>query len=212
VVFPDRTLSIQAAVIRADLTGKPYASCDVFEDINTGSVTLDKPEDLLPSSKDIGGGTRGTSLSLQVPLGYQLTNVLAHCSKLEGDNPCMFVRNGDTQNIQWTIPKRRAELHPTTDSQRVTVWLSGTKQKEIVATNRVKHPRGLTLVYGRRFSVEFPGTAADVKLYCNAGGNQRIFSLSDLEKEGDQIYLKGVRNSATGKVMDLGVQPFDVGG
>ena len=57
--------------------------------------------------------------------------------------------------------------------------------------------------------MEFSSNALDVKLYCNANGNQRIFSLSDIQAQGDQIYLRGVRHSSTGSIMDLAVLPFD---
>lgn len=209
VVYPDSTLSFPAALIRTNLSGRPYAVCDVFEDVRSGNDALDVPESLPNSSRDLGGGTPTASVGLEVPVGYELTNVQTHCQKLDCDNPCAFVRG--LGNVVWTIPKRKAEMSVSTDSCRVSVWMSGTKQKVITGIDRRKHPSPLNLLYGRTFSVEFPSNALDVKLYCNAGGNQRIFSLSDIQKEGDQVYLRGVRQSSTGKIIDLAVAPYDLG-
>jgi hypothetical protein len=209
VIFPDKTLRFPTAVIRQDLTGKSYATCDVFEDIKTGNDTLGEPETLPNSGDDMGGGKPSTSVALEAPIGYHLTNVKAHCTPLDKPDACRFVRAGDNSDIQWTIPNRKAELHPTTDGPRVTVFLSGTKQKVIEGMERRKHPASLPLTYGKNFSVEFPTSAADVKLYCNASGAQRIYSLSAIQQEGDQIYLRAVRQTSTGKIMDMAVLPFE---
>jgi hypothetical protein len=208
-IFPDSTLQFPAAFIYTDRTGKSYATCDTIEEVKNGKNALGEAERLPDSSDDIGGGKSSTSLALEAPVGYQLTNVAPHCQRLDCNNPCAFVRGNDPGNVQWTIPNRRAETHPSTNSCRVTVWLSGTKQKVVVGIDRVKNPIGLTLNYGKSFSVEFPSNALDAKLYCNASGNQRIFSLSDVQTQGDQIYLRAVRPSSTGQIMDLAVLPFD---
>jgi hypothetical protein len=83
------------------------------------------------------------------------------------------------------LPSRRAELHPSTDGGRATSSLTGTRQKIIVGVDRIKNRVQLILTYGKPISVEFPNNA--LKLYCNANGSQRILSLSDTQKEGDQI-------------------------
>lgn len=207
VINPDKTLRFFAALIRQNLTGKPYARCDIIEEIKNGKDVLDPAGEGMTSGDDMGGGKNSTHLSLEVPVGYRLTNVQAHCVKLDGDNPCAFVR-GLTPS--WTIPDRRVDANPTTDSDRVTVSLTGTKQKVIPGTDRVKHPSPLSLVYGKIFSVEFPNNALDVKLYCNASGDQRIFSMSDIQKEGDQIYLRSTQQGVTSRILNLAVAPFDL--
>jgi hypothetical protein len=208
-VLPEKTLRFFAALIRDVLTGKPYARCDVFEDVRNGQDTLGEPEQVLTGDDFGGGGIQSRHLALEVPIGFRLANVVPHCVSLDQD-ACRFVRTFEPQNVQWTIPGRRAEFDPSTDGGRATISVTGTKQQVISGTQRIKHPLPLALAYGRNFSVEFPTSATDVKLYCNATGSQRIFSMSDLQKEGDQIYLRAVRNSSTGRIMDLAVAPFDL--
>ena len=208
VIYPDHLLRFPAVTIRNLLQGK-YANCDVFEDIKNGKDTLGPPEKLPNVGGDMGGGTPTPGpVALEAPPGYYLTNVAPHCEIREKPDACNFVHHGDPGDIQWTIPNRKAEIHPSTDGPRVTVWLSGTKQKIEVGVDRLKHPLPLLLYFGRSVSVEFPDRALDVKLYCSAKESQRIFSLSDLQKEGDQIYLKGIRKSPTGQIMEIGVLPF----
>lgn len=209
VVYPDKTLNFPEALIQTNLSGKLYARCDVFEDIKNGQDTLEAPESLPDSGRDIGGGTPSTTLGLEVPPDYELTHVRTHCQKLDCDNPCAFVRGLD--NIVWTIPKRKAQASVSTDSCRVTVWMSGTRQKIVTGVERKKHPNPLVLTYGKKFSVEFPTNALDVKLYCDVAGSQRIFSLSDIQREGDQIFLRATRQSSTSRIMDMAVSPFDLG-
>jgi hypothetical protein len=204
VVYPEKTLRV--AGVKFDRSGSPYATCTVVQELKNGQDSYINAEPLV-SGNDMGGGTPSTSLVLEVPQGYRLSNVQPHCVKLNGDNPCAFVRNWE---ITWAVPGRKAEAHPTTDSDRVTVSLTGTKETIVIGTAPQANPVPLRLAYGRNFSVEFPRLAVDVKMYCDAQGDQRIFSLSDIERKGDQIYVKGQRESPTGRIVDMAVRTYAV--
>jgi len=203
---------IPTAIIRVPRTGQKFADCDVIEEIKNGKDTLEAPETMADSGSGFGGGTPAplNPIVIEAPFGYVLTSVAAHCKPLGPPDSCHFVHGGDNPDIQWTIPSRRAELHPTSDGPPAFSWLTGAKQKISVGIDRNKHPVPIALYYGKNVGVEFPNNALDVKLYCNATGGQRIFSLSDIQKSGDQLYLKATRTSPTGRIMDMAVLSFEL--
>jgi hypothetical protein len=205
-VIPDNSLPYSP--IRFPLTG-PYGTCAVVEEIKNGHDVLGPPETISTGGVDIsGGGPVSTNLHLEAPEGYRLGNVQKHCQKLAEDNPCAFVIPTAEAPWNWTIQDKSMDWNPSNNSGRVTVWVTGSKSKIITGFDR--RPNGnLSLAYGKAFSVEFPNTALDVKLMCQASGSSRIYSLSDMATNGEQVYLKAIRPSSTSRIFDLVVAPYE---
>lgn len=206
-VVPDNSLPYSR--VRFPRSG-PYGTCAVTEEIRNGKDTAVSPETVSTGADISGGGPQSVALHLEVPDGYLLGDVQEHCTKNAGDRPCAFVIPQPVNNPPFTIAGRSVDWAPSNNSDSVTVSITGSKSKVMPGFDR--KPNGsIKLSYGKSFSVEFPNTALDVKLQCDADGNSRIYSMSDVEAKGEQIYLKGIRQTATGRVFDLAVAPYDVG-
>lgn len=206
-VIPDNSLPYSA--IRFGLSG-PYGTCAVVEEVRNGHDTLGPPETISTGGTDIsGGGPKSALLHLEAPDGYKLANVQKHCQKNAGDNPCAFVIPTAEAPWNWTIQDKSMDWNPSNNSDSATVWVTGSKAKIVAGFDR--RPNGnIALAYGKAFAVEFPNTALDVKLLCQAGGSSTIYSLSDVSTNGEQVYLKAIRQSSTGRIFDLVVAPYDV--
>jgi hypothetical protein len=173
-----------------------YGNCNVVEEIKNGHDTEGESEPIETGGQDISGGRPvSTSLHLEVPTGYKLTNVHKICRKNAGNNPCAFVIPKAEDPITWTVQDRRVDWNPSNNSDSVTVWITGVKTKINPGFDR--RPNGtVNLSYGRTFSVEFPNTALDVKLQCQGNdGGSRIYSLSsDIGTNAEQVFAKVPRD------------------
>lgn len=187
-----------------------YGTCDISQEIKNGKDVDGPTESISTGGTGIsGGGPTSASLHLEVPPGFRLGDVQEHCLKNVGDNPCAFVIPQPVGNPPFSIAGRPVDWTPSNNSDSATVWITASRTKVIEGFDE-KSGGSIKPQYGKTFSVAFPNVALDVKLKCEADGDSRIYSLSDMGSKGELIYISGVRESTTGKLFDLAVAPYDV--
>ncbi|MER8948747.1 hypothetical protein [Mesorhizobium sp. M0184] len=173
------TIFATSALANEALDSRKYAQCDFF--VTFENRTAEPISELAQGGCETGGGGEKNCTAEISPSreNYIIKtdadlNGPYTCIKLDGDNPCAFVR---------AAPMRLQESHASrifqTNSDRVLV-IASVPQLKISKTYEDKEQKPLTLYTGSRFAVRVLKTSASARFECKmANGDQEIFPIVD---------------------------------